>query len=61
VEPKLTLELIGKFKENSKNGIVDIKELGEYLIDQACSFVKTKKDNMTLMVISLKEMFSREK
>lgn len=60
INPKVTLDYIKKFKENSKGGIVDIKLMGEYLMEEACEAVKTKKDNMTLLVVNLKDMVSKK-
>jgi len=37
----------------------DLKLLGDALIEEACKNVKTKKDNMTLIVISIKGYFEK--
>jgi len=57
---QVCLENINKM--NIKKGqIKELKVLGDFLIEEACKNIKTKKDNMTLIIISLRDYFEKKK
>jgi len=51
-----TLSKIIEFKEMcGEKEKLDLKSLGEFLFDEACKNIKTKKDNMSVIVINVKD------
>jgi hypothetical protein len=56
----MTLERIQWAKTNLIKD-PDPKTLGDFLVEEACKNIKTKKDNMTLIIINLRQMTSKKK
>jgi len=56
LNPETCLQSIKKLS-SKKN---DLKTIGDLLIEEACKNVKTKKDNMTLIIISIKDYFEKK-
>jgi serine/threonine protein phosphatase PrpC len=59
LDPNLALEKINEFRENKMADIFDIEELSNFLIEEASKGMKTKKDNVTLITISMRDMFKK--
>lgn len=58
--PDMTLSSIQLMKEKSATGTLDLSDLGNSLIEEACQNIRTKKDNMTLIVVNMKEFTQKE-
>jgi len=48
------LSTIKTLKEKIGEDKLGLKEMGDNLIEEACLNIKTKKDNMTLIIINMK-------
>lgn len=58
LNPEQCKDKIEEFKRNEKFS-TGLKGLGDFLVDEAKSNIKTKKDNMTLIVMDLREHFHK--
>jgi serine/threonine protein phosphatase PrpC len=58
LSPESCLQSIKKLNIKKSNPL-DLKFIGDLLIEEACRNVKTKKDNMTLIIISIKDYFEK--
>jgi len=54
------VEKIEEFKR-SENYAPELKALGNFLIEEAKANIKIKKDNMTLIIVDLKEFAPKNK
>lgn len=54
LDPEQTLSTIKMLKEKIGYEKLGLKEMGDNLIEEACLNIKTKKDNMTLIIINMK-------
>lgn len=58
LNPDQCVEKIEEFKRN-ENFLSGLRGLGDYLVEEAKANIKGKKDNMTLIVVDLKEHFHK--
>jgi len=62
LDPQQTLEKIKEFQSKQDPKKLSLKILGNFLMEEACNnIIKTKKDNMSLIVIDIKDYLLEEK
>jgi len=60
MSPSQCVEKIEEFRR-SENYSTELKNLGHFLVDEAKANIKIKKDNMTLIIVDLKEFAPKNK